>query len=80
MAVELVQSTEPQKTLDLAALHASDVFHRLVFIRANLPKKLASLIEAGDGEKAIAAMLAWGKGTKPIEAIWQDVDDSVSGF
>lgn len=73
MAVELIQSEEPKEAKDMAAQRASEIFSHLVMIRSNLPRIISELIEAGEKEKALAAMMAWGKGTKPIEAIWREV-------
>lgn len=69
----LEPSTEPKENQERALLTAGEVFQHMVMIRANLPKELASLIEAGETEKAVSAMLAWGKGKKPIETIWREV-------
>lgn len=78
MTVELIASTESQEAQELMVQHAEDIFQRLIYIRANLPKVLANLIESGESEKATDAMLAWGKGTKPIETIWLDVTETQS--
>lgn len=73
MAVEVVASSEPQEVQELAAQQAAEIIQHLVFMRANLPKVLAELIDAGREEDALAAMMAWGKGTKPIDVIWREV-------
>ncbi|MCM1566069.1 MAG: hypothetical protein NC238_09015 [Dehalobacter sp.] len=72
----MITSTEPQEMQERAALQAAEIFQHLVFVRASLPKILAGLIDAGREKEALAAMVAWGKGTKSIDVIWQEVAEA----
>lgn len=73
MDVEVITSAEPQEAQERAVIQVADLLQHLVFVRANLPKALAELIDAGREKEALAAMKAWGKGAKPIDVIWREV-------
>ena len=52
---------------------ARSMLEHHIHIRANLPRLLAKAIRAGYRDEALAAMLAWGEGQRPLLAIWQEL-------
>ncbi|MBE3581130.1 MAG: hypothetical protein IMW96_05775 [Thermoanaerobacteraceae bacterium] len=56
---------------------AQSMLQQHISIRANLPKLLARAIRAGHQGAAVAALLAWGEGTKPLLVLWQEVSSLV---
>jgi len=73
MTVELITSTEPPEVQERAVQQAAEIFLQYALIRAGLPKVLAGLIDAGREKEALAAVHAWGKGTKSVDAIWREL-------
>lgn len=51
---------------------AIEIISVQVYKRSNLPKLLADVAIAGFKEEALEGLIAWGKGTKPVEDIWEE--------
>lgn len=72
---------EKEKSMGLAdhgIVHdAQLMLQQHIHIRANLPKLLAQAVRAGHQGAAVAALLAWGEGTKPLLVLWQEVSSLV---
>jgi len=52
---------------------AQSMLSHLVYIRANLPKLLAKALRAGHEKVVIKAILDWGEGLRPLQAIWEEL-------
>ena len=63
------EKTQNEFELDLAA----ELLQKQVYMRANLPAKLAQLALAGQEREAVRALISWGTGEKPLSEIWEEV-------